>query len=228
MQPELPVHQQLLLLVLDERKGTLRSPFAELSLAGALVFEVVDGGLATIQGEVLHAEPAPAGSGVLTEVTATVAAESHPRDVGWWVQTLPGRLSPFVPRLASPLVDQGLLDRVEHRVLGLIRQTRFPERQPGPRQAIGERVRAALLGTGLVDAVDVVLASTLDSLDLLSAVVSREEMGQARRRARELQETVPVAGATEEAVDGARAAVLAAVMAATTAATTAATISTTT
>jgi hypothetical protein len=218
------LHERLLLLVLDDQKGTSQSPHADPALAGALLLDVLHtGAVELIDGQLSLTAAATAPEGVLSKVAATIAEEPQPRSPRWWVDHLPGRLKPFLPRLADRLVQAGVLTEQQHKLLGLFSAApRFPERDHAPEAEVAERLRAVLVGERSPETDDAVLAGLAGAVGLVEAVVGKDDRQQARRRAEELGKDNELGAAVRQAIKATQEAIIAASVAATTAATTAA------
>jgi hypothetical protein len=229
----LMLHERLLLLVLDDDKGKNQVRFADKALAGSLLFELLRGGaIKLVDDRVRAADAAPTDATptdatptdtILRDTVAEIADEAKPRDVRWWVDHLPSRLEPFLPRLAARLVESGVLSQEQHKVLGIFPQTRLPERDHTPEAQVRERLRAVLLGEAEADADDAELAAMVAALGMVGGLVGRDRRTEAERRAKELSESAELGEAVGRAVKAAQDAVMAAVIAATVAASVAAT-----
>lgn len=70
------LHEQLLLLALDDEKGTSRSSYAEPALAGAVLLDLLSARTLTLsQGHLMAAAGAAPPAGVLSDVKAVIAEE---------------------------------------------------------------------------------------------------------------------------------------------------------
>ncbi|HEX7105441.1 MAG TPA: GPP34 family phosphoprotein [Acidothermaceae bacterium] len=218
----LMLHERLLLLVLDDDKGKNQVGFADKALAGALLFELLRGNAVELTDDRIGPTGVAPTDAVLRDAAAAIAGESKPRDVRWWVDHLPSRLPPFLPRLAARLVDTGVLSQEQHKVLGIFSTTRLPERGHVPEAQVRERLQAALLGEVDADADDAELAAMVAALGMVGSIVGRDRRTEAERRAKALAESAEVGEAVGKAVKAAQDAVMAAVIASTVAASVAA------
>ncbi len=217
------LHERLLLLLLHDQKGRSQSPHADPALAGALLLDVLHTGAVEVEDGQLSLATATAPDGVLSDVTATIAEEPQPRSPRWWVDHLPGRLKPFLPRLAERLVQAGVLTEQQHKLLGLFSAApRFPERDHAPEEEVAERLCAVLVGERLPEWDDAVLAGLASAVGLVEAVVGKDDRQQAQRRAEQLGEGNELGEAVRQAIKATQQAIIAASVAATTAATSAA------
>lgn len=220
------LHEQLLLIALDDEKGTIGRPYVDIALAGAVLVDLLRGGrIATVDSEVRAVPHAATVGGVLDDAAAVIAGEPRVHDLRWWVKGLRGRLKPFVPRLAARLVQDGVLAAEQHKVLGLFPSTRLPERDHASEAEVDERLRQTLLGESPPDEDSAVLAGLVGAANLVGSVVEdRTRRKEAERRAEELGRGLGVGTAVEEAIAAARAEVMAAVIASTVSSATSATI----
>ncbi len=216
----LALHERLLLIALDDDKGRSRSQFADTGLAGAVMLDLVRAGaISVVDDKVVPGEHSPA-AGVLTEAAGAIGEELKPRSVRWWVDHLPRRLKPFQRRLATRLLDSGVLAEEHHKVLGIISTTRLPERDHQPEAQVRERLRAVLLDERPPDEDDAILAGFVNALDLVGLVVGEKlRTKEAKRRAKELGQASEFNVAVGEAIRAAQAAVMAAIIASTVAST---------
>jgi len=179
------LHERLLLLALDDEKGKNRVDFADKALAGAVFFELLrSGAVELVDDRIRVGQGAAPTEGVLHDAVATVAGESKPRDVRWWVDHLPSRLDPFLPRLAASLVESGVLSQEQHKVLGIFPQTRLPERDHAPEAQVRARLRAVLPGEVEADADDAELVAMVAALGMIGGLVGgerRKEQSAGRR-----------------------------------------------
>jgi hypothetical protein len=213
------LHERLLLLVLDDENGTSQSPHAEPALAGALLLAVLNTGAVEVEGGRLSPAAGTAPDGVLSDVASTIAEEPKPRSPRWWVDHLPGRLKPFLPRLANRLVGAGVLTEEQHKLLGLFTSApRFPERDHAPAEEVRERLRAVLVGESSPQADDAVLAGLVGAAGLTQTAVGKDRRKQAQRRAEELGAGNELGEAVRQAIEATQEAIITATTVATTAA----------
>ncbi len=164
---------------------------------------------------------------MLGDAAKAVADELKPQGPRWWVDHLPGRMKPFLRRLAGRLIENGVLTQDQHKVLGMFATTRLPERDHAPEAEVRERLRAVLVGDIQPDTQDAILAGLLAALNLVGAVVDSDQRKQAHRRAQELGHGNEMGDAVGQAIKAAQDAVMAATIASTVAASSAATTVTT-
>jgi Golgi phosphoprotein 3 GPP34 len=213
--------EELLLLILDDEKGTARPGLADdAGLAGALLLELTEAGrVEERDGGLVAAGDGPLSPPVLADAYAEIAASERPRDANHWLSRLPKALKPLRGRVAERLVERGVLGEKRHKTLGVFSSTRYPELDPGPERELRERLSAVLVDGAEPDAHTTLLLGLLVPLDLVGDVVPREHRKAAKARAQELAERGGVGGAVARVQRDAQAAITAGIVAATVAST---------
>ncbi len=202
--------EELLLLLLDEEKGTVSATAADAGLAGALLLDLAGSGGVDERLARTGAEPSEPA------LAAAWCAIDEAKPAKHWISKLPGRLKPIKGTVAESLVARGVLDERRHKTLGVFSSMRYPEVDPGPETELRARLRSVLVDGVEPDARTTALLGLLVPLDLVKRVVERDERKAAVSRATALAERGPVGGAVHAAV---QAEIMTAVMAGVTAAT---------
>lgn len=225
---KLTMYEELLLLALDDRKGTSAvGGMQGLAVGGAVLAELVLLGAVRIgedKKQFVEAEPgAQVADPLLAECLALVVAAKKRRRAVEWVQKFSG-LKDLNKRVARGLVSKGVLNEEQDRVLGLFPRTLFPARDGGPEQDLVQRLeRAVLTDVEQVDERTLVVAIVANATGLLEKAVDKKQLKGRKARLKQLADGQLAGAATLEAVKAAQAAAMVAVIVATSAATTAAT-----
>lgn len=210
---EFTVAEGLLLLALDDAKGSAGSTPIDPGLAGALLVDLGRAGALRADGkELLPVHGVPIDHPVLASAHAAITASSKPRTAKSWVGRLPRELKPLTETVAGPLVDRGILTEQRTKVLGLFPSTRFPEADPGPERELRARLRDELLTDRAPGERDALLIGLLEPLGLLTSLVDRKDRRAARKRAKEIAEQGVAGSAVSDAVRDIQAAVMVAVI----------------
>ncbi len=210
--------EALLLLILDEDKGTNRwVTAADHGLAGALLLDLE---MHDRDGRLVVAGPRPAEP-PLAAAWDVVSAEE--RSAKHWVSKLPGKLKPIKGTVATGLVERGVLEEERHRTLGLFASTRYPERDPAPERELRAQLRAVLVDDAEPSPFVTSLLGLLVPLDLVKRIVDRSERKAATARAKAIAERGAVGDAVKAAVNQQVMAAIVATTAATAATTSAST-----
>ncbi len=218
------VAEDLLLLLLDDEKGAVTSavPVPTL-LGGALLVELAMGEHAVVEKtstwRSAKVKPVPGreppADPVLADALTTIAEKERA------ASTLVDRLGRGLRDvLADRLVERGLLERREDKVLGLFRRTRWPAADRAHEDDVRRRLHAALVEGAEPDDRTAALAALLHAVDRAHKTVDRGPVPArvVRKRAKALSEGHWGAQAVRDAVSAALAATTAATVAATSAA----------
>ncbi|HSM04156.1 MAG TPA: GPP34 family phosphoprotein [Longimicrobiales bacterium] len=231
MSTDLRLHHELLLLALHDDKGTLVfGQMVELGLAGAVLAELLLEERVVLKPEGRKGRPlvtvvsrATLGDEVLDAGLRRLTDAKRRADPARTVSRLSG-IPQLRNRTALALCRRGVLREEEDRVLVLFKRRVYPTVDPGPEQALVQRVRRAVdepdADVGPRTALLVALARATHAL---RAIWTAKEL-RARKARLEALSTLsgPGGAAAREAVQAAEAAMMV-VMASTVAATAAAT-----
>ncbi|GAA5154529.1 hypothetical protein GCM10023340_38220 [Nocardioides marinquilinus] len=223
--PPLLVAEDLLLLLLDDERGTPPSGVpVDTVLGGAVLVELASGGHVAVAEQTSRWRAAkvratgttpPPSDPVLAEALTTVAAKE--REASDLVDRLGKGLR---SRLADRLVDRGVLEREDEKVLGLFSRTRWPAADREHEAAVRERLQAVLVDGAEPDERTVAIAALLHAVSRAEKTVDRGDVParEVRRRAKDLAEGTWGAEAVGDAIAAVTLATTTAVLAASTAA----------
>lgn len=208
------IAEDLLLLLLDDESGAPQSTYLRPGLGGALLVELAmsehvgvesRGRWRTAQVRVADGVPAPSDP-VLADALATVAAKRRS------AQDLVNRLGKDVQEtLAERLVQRGILEHRDSRVLGLFPRHRWPARDATHEEQVRRSLAAALVDGQDPDPRSAALIALLSALDRAHKTVDRGELSarEVRRRAKEIAEGNWAAQGVRDAIQAATAAMTA-------------------
>jgi hypothetical protein len=212
------IAEDLLLLLLDDEKGTFAAPDkVQPLMGGALLLELALAERVEVEArtrlwssaKVVVTGP-PVGEPVLDAALATVAEK--PRTA----QDLVNRLGKGTrDRLLDRLVEGGLVERREGRVLGLFPRTTWPARDARHEESVRALLQGVLVQRLTPDARTSALVALLAAVDHAHKVVDRGDVParEVKARAKEISEDAWAARAVRDAVAATQAAVTAAVTA---------------
>jgi hypothetical protein len=218
------IAEDLLLLLLDDEKGTATSSYVDVALGGAVLLELALAEAVTVRertsiwsgAKVVATPGAVVDDPVLAAGLATVAERERS------ASDLVNRLGKGVKAvLAERLATRGLLQRQDDKVLGLFPRTRWLAADTAHEVEVRRRLSAVLVQGVEPDARTGALVALLASVDKAPASVDHEGVPKrdVRRRAKEVAEGAWAADAVKDAIAASTAAVMAGVTAATAATT---------
>jgi hypothetical protein len=212
---ELLLAEELFLLTHDDDSGKGSATIGlDQGFSGALLLDLAEEGLITADGdrvlpaELATAEPHP----LLVAAHTELATSEKPQDAKYWVNKLPGKLSPLSKRVGQSLAERGVLDERRRKILGLVPSTTWPQLDPAPEQELLSRLRSALSAELEPDLRTSMLIALLSPLGLVAGLVEKPERKAAVARGKEIADRDLGAGATSTAVKQAVQAVQTALM----------------
>ncbi|GEP36152.1 hypothetical protein NSZ01_39200 [Nocardioides szechwanensis] len=224
------IAEDLLLLLLDDTKGTVRaSSYLASALGGAVLVE-----LALAEAVELE-EKTSAWRSAKVRPTGAAPQDAAPHDAAPHDPVLTAGLATITEKDRSPqdlvnrlgkglketltdrLVERGLLERREEKVLGVFPRTRWPAADATHEHDVRRQVRAALVEGAQPDPRTGALVALLAAVDQAHRVVDHEGMSsrEVKRRAKDIATGDWAAKAVRDAVAATVAAVTTAVTAAT-------------
>ncbi|NJO56841.1 MAG: GPP34 family phosphoprotein [Richelia sp. RM2_1_2] len=197
--------QDLILLALNPQTGKTRFSFyaaLEYGLVGSFLLDLVLRDKLEIDSDnrVIGASAGSTGDEFLDQRLSEVLASSRPRTARFWVTRWRRRYRWFQPIVLQNLVDLGVLERQEQRILGLFPTRRYFLTDESIQREIVQQVRAAVLeGIGLNSRM-VALISLMQASHLTDAVFRPEERPEARSRIKAIAEEELVGKAVSKAI----------------------------
>lgn len=226
---QLCLHHQLILLVLDDAKGSFKGTMYHYGLAGAVLSELLLQGLIKVSADeaktVNVAISKPTSDPLLDEVITLISESKKPLDMQHWVYTI-AAVSRLCERVADQLCQLDILRYEESKVLWLFTKKRYPELDSSYEEAIRKRMAEVMFTPELkADERTSVLIALAKSSGALEANFAPVQLSKHDARINEICDGKQLAvEATADAIAAVHAS-LAAVTAVTTAASTAAAIS---
>ncbi len=218
--PQLCLHHELLLLVLDDSKGHFAGNMFQYGVAGAILSELLLQGLIKVSPEdgqtVSVTNTSSSGDPILDEAMQKINESKTPRDLKHWVFQI-AQIPKLCHRVAMQLCEIGILSFDESKVLWLFTRRRYPELNGSYEDAIRSRMAEVMFTTDAKsDQRTSVLIAFAKSSGALSANFASVELKQHDARIKEICEGKQLAaGATVEAVAAVQAAIAAATIATT-------------
>jgi hypothetical protein len=205
--------QDLVLLALNPQTGKTRFSWyaaLEYGLVGSLLLDLVLRDKLEIDDDnrvigAIHASHGQATAGntgdeFLDRHLNEVLASSRPRTARFWITRWRRRYRWFQPIVLQNLVDLGVLERQEQRILGLFPTQRYFLTDESIQREIVQQVRAAVLaGTGLNSRM-AALISLMQASHLTDSVFRPEERTEARSRIKAIAEGELVGKAVSKAI----------------------------
>jgi len=213
------IAEDMLLLLLDDRKGTVvGTSHPQTVLGGAVLVELAMAGAVTVEEKAglwrqtrVHAVP-----GVLPDDPLLRAALATVAEKVRSAQDLVTRLGKGLQdELAARLERRGILRRTEGRALGLFPRTRWPVVDTTHEDAVRRALTAALVQGVTPEPRTAALIALFSAIDRAHKVVDHEGLpaGQVRKRAKEIAQGAWAAKAVKDSIAASTAAVTAAVTA---------------
>ncbi|NJK51953.1 MAG: GPP34 family phosphoprotein [Leptolyngbyaceae cyanobacterium SU_3_3] len=197
--------QDLILLALNPQTGKTRFSWysaLDYGLVGSLLLDLVLQGKLEIDNDNRAIAPIAGNTGneFLDQRLSEVLASSRPRTARFWVTRWRRRYLGIQTIVLQNLVDLGVLERQEQRILGLFPTQRYFLTDESIQREIVQQVRAAVLEGIRLDSRMAALISLMQASHLTDAVFRLEERPEARSRIKAIAREELVGQAVSKAI----------------------------
>lgn len=203
---KLPLYEEILLLALDDDKGTtpLESMF-KTTMGGAILAELVLEGAITIDDDKkrkVHSVPAArVDDPILAECLELIREKDKPKAAGTWVQKF-ASLKDLRNRAARQLVDKGVLAEDEGTVLKIFKRVIFPERDGGPERDLRDRMEKAIFTySSEIEPRTIIIVALANTTGMLKQVFDKKRLKEQKQRLEDLTSGQIAGRATKDAVE---------------------------
>jgi Golgi phosphoprotein 3 len=218
MQNTLFLHEEILLLALRDKEGTIASGTMYQYAIGAAVLaelllskriEVEQSGKKKLVNLI---SPSPLGDPLIDECLEKVGNAKRRAVLQTWVSRFAG-VKNLKHRVAQQLCRRGILRADEDKVLLLFTRKIYPEINPGPERELIRRLEHAIFtDTRDIDPRTVVLFSLANSTGLLKIVFDKKKLKGRKARIEQIVNGEITGKAATEAIQAMQAAVMVAVI----------------
>jgi Golgi phosphoprotein 3 len=209
----LPLYEEILLLALDDQKGTPSSGgFFANAMGGAILAELAMNGSITIAGDkgkkVSVLRRVRLDDPILDECLALVTDAKKPKKAKDWVMKFAG-LKDLKNRAARQLVVKGVLTEETGSVLKIFKRTIYPEVDGGPEKDLRERMKKAIFtSTTELESRTVIIVTLAQAANMLNGIFPKKKLKERKQRLEKLTSGQLAGKATKEAVEAVQAAIL--------------------
>lgn len=181
----------LLLALSDPKGGFVREPPERFdnALAGAILMDLAL--LNRIDTDIDHlilVEAAPTGDSLLDRVLAAIREYPDSKSTAYWIEEIRYRIDEFREVLIGRLIDRGMVQREDKKLLGIFPQTRYAVPSGSEAREVRGRLRALILSDDIPDPRDILLISLLVSCNLVDRLFSRAETGAVQDRIEQISQ----------------------------------------
>ena len=214
---KLLLHHRIVLLSLNDTKGTFTGSYCTYATAGAMISELLLQNRITADKDkkktVSVISQDPTGDEFLDELLKQMSESGKPRGLQDWVTRAAG-IKHLAHRIAEQLSQMGILKQDEKKVLWVFSRQVYPELDGTVEDNIRDQMARVMFDPKVIpDEPTAILIALASHADLLKANFVPEELRQHRQRVKQLAAgEILASAATQQAIAAVQAAVLVAVM----------------
>ena len=195
----LSLTEELLLVALDDDTGRVIEllPFSlETAIAAALVMDLtLAARIDTDPAHLFVLSAAPTGNPIVDDVLARVTAEPQPLSSAEWLRRLAVPGPELRDRILARLVERGVLQSVEKRLLWVFKTRVYPPTSGLEEREVKSRVMTLLNNDEIPETRDAMLVGLLRATGIMERLLSESEYHRLRARIDQVSELEEVSRA---------------------------------
>ncbi len=196
------VEEIILLLLGDENGRFVRIPSWSLDYAmagGVLMDLAMENRIDTDLENLILLDDTPTGDSILDPTLAEIAAGEQ-RDARYWVERTAERAETIREEALNRLVERGILEREEDRVLWVFRTRRYPVIDGRVEREVKLRVMDVLFSDEIPAPRDIVIICLVHACGIFNQLLSRQELNKASERIDQVRKLDLIAQAMSQAI----------------------------
>ena len=195
--------EEIILLLLRDHDGRfVRVPnwSLEYAIAGGVLMDLaMENRIDTDLENLVLIDSTPVGDSLLDPTLAEITAEGM-KPTRYWVERTVERARALHEDALSRLVERGILERQEQRVLWAFRSRRYPTVDGKAEREVKLRIMEVLFGQEIPDPRDVMLICLVDGCGIFSELLSKHELSNAADRIAQVRQMDLIGQATSQAI----------------------------
>ncbi len=195
--------EEIILLLLRDEDGKF-VPVSRLAMdraiAGAVLMDLaMSNRIDTDLEHLILVDSTPLGDSLLDPTLAEIAV-GEKRDARFWVEHTVQSADEIREGALSRLVERGVLERQEDRLLWVFRSRRYPIIDGKAEREVKLRIMGVLFSDEIPDPRDVVILCLADDCGLFRQILSRRELDQAAARIDQVRKLDLIGQAVSQAI----------------------------
>lgn len=224
---KLTLYEQMVLLALDEKKGTVicADYYLQYTVAGAILLELLKAKCISIEDKtnlIYYTQPYSGSSEILLDAIKLINTADKPKNINHWLETFRNKIKNTHRRIIEGLIDKDILEEKDGKFLFFKYKT-YPTNDPLVEHILKEKVRYIVLNKDSSDFNLVLVARLAKACELFRVIFRPEELTRAIKYVDRLDLAFGVDTVVKTSIDAITTCIVMCTMAATMAATSAAT-----
>jgi golgi phosphoprotein 3 len=182
----LTLADEIVVLMLRDDTGEIRAEcakVADVAIAGGILMELsILGKIDTDMTSLFVVDNSPADDDLLDQALQQIAAESKRWPSAWWIEWLVRQNPNLLQKVLERLVQAGILRMENRRYLWVFAKRAYPQNTGREKREAKARLTSVIQSNDVPDPRDTLLLGLAESSDILSSMLSQEEMRRARSR----------------------------------------------
>ena len=187
---KLTVAEELILILLDDEKGTLPA-IPQLTLhiivAGAALMDLAARGKVDNDAEsVFVCDKSPTGIDYLDQVLTKIVGQDKERNVRFWINTIADDGAMIIDSSFDLLVERAILGVSQRKYLWIMKSRCYPTLDGTFERDVKRRIMNIVYSDDIPQSKDIVLIALLDAGDIFRTLLGTKEYNQVRDRVQQI------------------------------------------
>lgn len=173
---DLKVHDKLVLLALDDEKGTFVSDSMIFGycIAGAILFELsIKGRIQIVEDRVKVIEDEKLNDEALDYCLKLITDSKKERKMSYWVETIGFKDNLLRKKILDKLISLDILEEKENRILWIFKNNKYPTKNEVPENLIRKRLNDIILNASKAMNDEIMIISLVDTCGLNNEVYGK-------------------------------------------------------
>jgi len=186
----LTLADEIVVLMLDDTLGDINpgcTAVAGVAVAGGILMELaLRENIDTDLKSLFVVNPKPTGDELLDAALQEISSEPEQHSSAWWIDQLSIRHPDLVQRVMARLVAAGILREEQRRFLWVFSRRAYPQISGREEREAKARLMSVLFNDEVPNPRDTLLLGLAKSTDVLSAILTSDELDKAYSRVEEV------------------------------------------
>lgn len=188
--PDLNILDKLILLALDDEKGTFVSDSMVFGycIAGAILFELsIKERIQIIENKVRITNNEKLNEDVLDYCLEIIANSKKERKVNHWIETIGNKEDKLRKKVLDKLISLEILEEKENKILWVFTNKKYPTKNELPENIVRMRLNDILINRSKAEMDEIMIISLVDACGLNKEVYGKEI---AKQKSKEIKSIV--------------------------------------
>lgn len=197
----LTLNEKFLLLALKGEKGSIPAGYISYGLAGALLMDLIFlKRIDIVKKKVIILDTTKTDDDLLNEALSVLSQSRKEKTAEYWITKLASKIKSLWKRVADTLLDKGIVQKQQIKILGLFPATRYPVLAAETKDSLISDLKTAVFSEEQPDDDMVALICLSSACSILRPFFESDERREVSKRVKKMLKEHPVGRAVAAAI----------------------------